>query len=98
MMLELGTKPGLLELPLRIKLPALLSTSPTTKASGPVEVSSLIAWSGIEERNGGSLTGSTVTRKERLARLLEAPPSFTWTVTIEVPTAFVTVLNVKVPV
>src|SRR5437773_184158 len=41
-MLPSGTNAGLDELPLKVKLPAAVSPSPTVKLSAPVEVSSSI--------------------------------------------------------
>src|ERR1051326_1471491 len=62
-MLALGTRRRFVEVALTVRLLAVLSTSPTMKGMRPVEVSSLMVWSGIAEMVGASFTEVTVSRK-----------------------------------
>src|SRR6266481_4325411 len=61
--LAAGTSVRLLEVLVKVKLAAAVSTSPIMKGIGPVDVSSLMAWGGIAEMVGASLTAVTVRRK-----------------------------------
>src|SRR5438552_764626 len=82
-MLLFGTRAGLEEVALKLRLPAAVSKSPTVKARAAVEVSSLIVWLAMVEMVGGSLTGLTV-RTKLLLRTFT--PSLTLTVINVVPT------------
>src|SRR5437764_1642882 len=80
-----------------VRLFAGVSTSPTIKLIGLLEVSSSIVSEGMLEMLGGSFTELTITWKLRVVMLLEAPPSFTVTVMMAVPFAFLTVSKLKLP-
>src|SRR6266498_571463 len=81
-MLPLGTSVGLDELPLNVKLPAAVSTSPTVKPIGPTAVPAAVLWSAMFEIVGGSFTAFTVNTKLSLALNC---PSLTVTVIVAVP-------------
>src|SRR6266540_1546343 len=81
-MLALGTKVGLDELPLKVKLPAAVSTSLTVKPIGPAAVPAEVLWSEMFEIDGGSFTAFTVNRKLSLALNC---PSLTVTVIVALP-------------
>jgi hypothetical protein len=81
-MLEFGTSVVLDELPLSVRLPGAVSTSPTVKAMLPVEVSSFVVWSEMSEIVGASFTAFTVSWKVSVAI---ACPSLTVTVIVAVP-------------
>src|SRR4051795_13054776 len=55
LMLPRGTRAGLEELLLRIRLARPVSTSPIVKLNGPVELSTLMFWLAMLEIAGGSL-------------------------------------------
>ena len=84
-MLLFGTRAGFEDEPVRTRFVFGVSTSPITKLIAPLELSSLITWSGIEEMLGGSFTGLTVSMNESVA--LDAP-SLTVRVTRAVPVWF----------
>jgi hypothetical protein len=70
-MLAFGTSVGLLELPLRVRFPAVVSLSPTVNAIAPVVVSSFVVTGPIEEIVGGVFGPETVNTK--LLDALNAP-------------------------
>ena len=82
-MFPFGTSVGLDELPLNVKLPAAVSTSPTVKPIGPAAVPTAVLWSAIFDMVGGSFTALTVNTK--LALALNCP---SLTVTVIVAVAF----------
>ena len=61
--LALGTKVVLPEVPVTVRLPAAVSTSPTVKAIAPVLASSLMLWALGVVTVGESLLAATVTLK-----------------------------------
>src|SRR6266487_6194146 len=65
-MLFSGTSVGLDELPLNVKLPAAVSTSPIVKFNGPVVPFTLIVWFAMPVIVGGVLTALTVSTKVSL--------------------------------
>ena len=77
-----GTSVGLDDVALSTRLDRAVSTSPTVKLIGPVEVFWLMVRSGILEIVGGSFTGVTVRTKLSLA---VASPSLTVTVIVALP-------------
>src|SRR5436190_1993898 len=82
-MLLTGTSVGLDDEALRTRLEAGVSTSPTVKLIGPVEVSWLVVWSGMSEMTGGELlVGVTVRTKLSLA---VSEPSLTVAVIVAEP-------------
>ena len=81
-MFPTGTSVGLDDVALSTRLDRAVSTSPTVKLIGPVEVFWLIVRSGILEIVGGSFTGVTVRTKLSLA---VASPSLTVTVIVALP-------------
>src|SRR5213594_1906785 len=84
-MFGFGTSVGLDELPLTVKLPAAVSTSPTVKPSAGVVVFIGILWLGRLEIVGASFTALTVSRK---LVLVLSEPSLTSTVIVAVPFLF----------
>src|SRR6266511_3483973 len=81
-MFALGTSVGLDELPLKVRFPAAVSTSPTVKPIGPTAVPTDVLWSAMFEIVGGSFTAFTVNTKLSLALNC---PSLTVTVIVAVP-------------
>src|SRR6266511_3277723 len=92
-MLPLCTNVGLDELPLTVRLPAAVSTSPTVKLIAPVWVSSLIVWLARFEIVGASFTALTVSPK--LVFVLDCP---SLTVSVIVAEPFWLVAGVTVTV
>src|ERR1051325_1171021 len=70
-----GTRAGLEELAVRIRLVAAVSTSPTVNGMGPIGAFTGVVWLAIGDMTGGSFTALTVTVKVRLIRLLLLWPS-----------------------
>ena len=92
-----GTNPGFDDRAVTERLLADVSWSERVKLR-LAKVSSSMARSARSEKTGASFTGSTVSRKDRLARRFDGAPSSTVTVTSVVPTAFGLVANCSVPV
>src|SRR5438093_10562192 len=90
-MFPFGTSVGLDELPLNVRLPAAVSTSPTVKPIGPTAVPAAVLWSAMFEIVGGSFTAFTV--KTKLSVALNCP-SLTVTVIDAVPFWFCAGLTV----
>src|SRR4029453_1038096 len=59
-MLALGTRVGLDDVPLTIKLPTAVSASPTVKGIAPVAVSSLVACGPMPVMVGAVLAAATI--------------------------------------
>jgi len=70
------------EAPVTVRLLTGVSTSPTVKLSGPVELFTLIVWFAMLDIVGGSFTALTVTTKFVLALYC---PSLTLTVIVTTP-------------
>src|SRR6266550_1126503 len=87
-----GTRPGLDEWPLTIKLSGRVSTSPMENGMAAVGVSSSVDWFATLEMVGGSFTGLTVRTNEVLADA----PSESATVMIMVAAPFWLVIGVMV--
>src|SRR6266576_3369276 len=81
-MLFSGTSVGLDELPLNVRLPATVSTSPIVKFNGPVVPFTLIVWFPMPVIVGGVLIALTVSTK---VSLVEVVPSLTVTVIVALP-------------
>src|SRR3989442_10378624 len=62
-MLLVGTSVAFDEFLLNVRLPTGVSTSPTVKLNGPVELFTLIVWFAMLDIVGGSFTALTVTTK-----------------------------------
>src|SRR5713101_9434384 len=90
-----ATSPVLEEVALSARLVAAVSASPMVKGMAAVGVFSLVVWSAMAEIVGRSFTGATVTVKLWLTVLFTLWPSFTVTVIVALPFAFVAGANVK---
>ena len=78
-----GTKAGLEEVPLTVRLEAGVSASPTVKPIGPVDVPCTMVLFGMSDMTGGELPeGLTVNTNVVLDA---SEPSLTLTVTVAVP-------------
>src|SRR4051812_33164838 len=96
---EFGTSVALLELPLSVRLPAVVSASPTVKLIGPTVVPAVVVWLGMLEIVGAVLvTGAALTVSVKL-RLAVVVPSFTVRLTVAVPVwpAAAFTVTVRVP-
>src|SRR2546426_967107 len=81
-MLLVGTSVRFDEFFLNVRLPTGVSTSPTVKLNGPVELFTLIVWFAMLDIVGASFTALTVTTKLVLALYCPSP---TVTVIVAVP-------------
>src|SRR5437867_1555642 len=101
-MLASGTRVGVEDRAVTVRLPAGVSTSATVKLIAVVDVSSLADWSGMSEIVGGSFTAVTVIVNV-WGGLLSTPPlavpplSWSCTVTVAVPLALEAGVYVSVP-
>src|SRR6266849_577455 len=92
-----ATRPVLEELALSARVVVAVSTSPIVKGIAVVGVFSLVVWSAMADIVGRSFTGVTVTVKLWLTVLFALWPSFTVTVIVALPFAFIAGVKVNAP-